>query len=111
MSLQELLLHLQTKQKVFKDVLAFIQQHYNYHPTSFRNGEIVNAANENQGSARILYFAKLNNLSEEDTLSLFAEHYEEVKFTPEGDSHPNIRQFIRYGWNGVAFEQPVLSKK
>lgn len=111
MSLQELLLHLQTKQKVFKDVLAFIQQHYNYRPTSFWNGEIVNAANENQGSARILYFAKLNNLSEEDTLNLFAEHYEEVKFTPEGDSHPNIRQFIRYGWNGVAFEQPVLSKK
>ena len=71
----------------------------------------MNAENENQGSAKTLYFAKLNNLSIEDTLKLFAEHYQAVLEDIEGSSHQNIRNFMQNGWEGVAFEKEVLQPK
>ena len=56
-------------------------------------------------------YAKLNNLSQEDTLKLFAEHYNAVLETPNGTDHNNIRQFMENGWNGVTFENDVLTAK
>ena len=70
-----------------------------------------NAADQNQGSAKVFAFAKLNELSKEDTLKLFAEHYQSVLDTPEGEDHQNIRQFILNGWDGVYFEGEVLISK
>lgn len=90
----------------FKDVLAFIESYYTHTPTAFQNGEAYNEATQNQGSAKVLTFAQLNNLSKEDTLSLFAEHYLAVLNTPEGTDHQNIRQFMAHGWDGVKFERP-----
>ena len=111
MTIHELLQQLKAKQKNFKDVLAFIEEGYNYAPSSFQNGLQSNAENENQGSARVLYFAQLNNLSAEDTLILFAEHYDAVLASPEAADHQNIRQFMINGWDGVQFEKTVLSAK
>ncbi|MFD2874134.1 HopJ type III effector protein [Mucilaginibacter ximonensis] len=92
----------------FKDVIEFIEAHYQHTPTAFKNGEAFNEATQNQGSAKVFAFAKLNNLSKDDTLHLFAEHYKAVLDTPEGTDHQNIRQFMAHGWEGIVFEGRAL---
>lgn len=106
--LNDLLTQLQIKTANFADVIRFIEARYTPVPTAFRNGDQANAATENQGSAKLLSFAKLEGLSETDTLSLFAEHYAAVLATPEGIDHQNIRQFMLHGWAGVVFEGEAL---
>ena len=107
----ELLSSLANKEIVFSDVLAYIAARYEHSPTAFTNGDQVNEETENQGSAKILAFASLNNLDKEQTLALFAEHYEAVLNDPEGDDHQNIRQFMLNGWDGVSFSGVALTLK
>jgi len=95
----------------FKEIIAYIDENFEYTASSFKNGALMNGENENQGSAKTLYFAKLNNLSVEDTLKLFAEHYQAVLDDKDGSSHQNIRNFMHNGWEGVAFETEVLRLK
>lgn len=102
---------LKTSSFTFKQVIEFIEAHYQHQPTAFRNGETYNAATQNQGSAKVFSFAQLNQLSKEDTLYLFAEHYQSVLNTPEGSDHQNIRQFMAHGWEGIAFEGNALAAK
>ncbi|MDR6158158.1 MULTISPECIES: HopJ type III effector protein [Chryseobacterium] len=96
----------------FKDVIAFIDEHYDFTPTKFTNGNTVNDAGQNNGSCKIFSFAKLNDLSKEETLNLFGEFYrEDVLKNPEGSDHQNIRNFMKSGWDGVSFEGKALSRK
>ena len=95
----------------FKEIIAYIDENFDYTASSFKNGTLMNAENENQGSAKTLYFAKLNNLSVEDSLKLFAEHYQAVLDDKEGSSHQNIRNFMEFGWKGISFEKEVLQSK
>ena len=110
MSLQ-LLEQLQQGQAQFSDVLAFIDAAYYHTPTAFKNGQQHNAATENQGSAKVFSFAKIQGLDAAQTLSLFAEHYQAVLATPEGTDHQNIRQFMQHGWDAVEFSGPALQAK
>lgn len=96
---------------VFSDVLAFIEKKYTHTPTAFKNGTQENAADQNQGSAKVLAFGQLEGLSVEETLQLFAEHYQSVLDSPDGVDHQNIRQFMLNGWEGVFFEGDVLKSK
>jgi len=107
----ELIEKLKGNSIVFKDVLEFIDTRYKHQPTAFKNGEAYNEATQNQGSARVFAFAKLNELSKEDTLFLFAEHYQSVLNTPDAVDHQNIRQFMKNGWSGVMFEGEALIAK
>lgn len=95
----------------FKEVIEFIETHYQHQPTAFKNGEAFNEATQNQGSAKVFSFAQLNNLGKEDTLHLFAEHYKSVLNTPHATDHQNIRQFMQHGWAGIAFEGQALAAK
>ncbi|SHN33923.1 HopJ type III effector protein [Chitinophaga sp. CF418] len=95
----------------FKEVIEFIEARYQHQPTAFKNGEAYNEATQNQGSAKVFAFAQLNNLSQEDTLYLFAEHYQSVLNSPDGTDHQNIRQFMKHGWSGVVFEGQALLAK
>lgn len=96
----------------FKDVIAFIDEHYDFTPTKFTNGNTVNEANQNNGSCKIFSFAKLNDLSKEETLNLFGEFYrEDVLKNLEGTDHQNIRNFMESGWEGISFEGKALSRK
>lgn len=95
----------------FKAVIEFIETYYQHQPTAFKNGEAQNEAAQNQGSAKVFAFAQLNNLSKEDTLRLFAEHYQSVLNTPDGTDHQNIRQFMLHGWSGIVFEGTALTAK
>jgi hypothetical protein len=110
-AIDQLLSQLNNKEIKFADVLQFIEAHYTHTPAAFRNGEQLNAATENQGSAKVLRFAQLNKLSETDTLKLFAEHYNDVVATPNSVNHQNIRQFMQSGWEGVRFESEALTEK
>ncbi len=109
--LQTLLTSLKTNAIHFAKVIEFIDTHYQHQPTAFKNGDAYNEATQNQGSARVFAFAQLNNLNAEDTLYLFAEHYQAVLATPEATDHQNIRQFMAHGWDGIVFEGEALVAK
>ncbi|MGN6180279.1 MAG: HopJ type III effector protein [Mucilaginibacter sp.] len=106
--LQRLLEELKENEVTFDQVIDFINTRYQHQPTAFKNGDTYNEESQNQGSARVFAFAQLNNLSKEDTLWLFAEHYRAVLVSPEGTDHQNIRQFMQYGWPGIAFNGQAL---
>lgn len=108
---QDLLKQLQAGEAQFTDVIAFIEARYTHTPTAFQNGQQHNAATENQGSAKVFSFAQLNDLDQQQTLSLFAEHYASVLASPEATDHQNIRQFMQHGWDGIKFEGTTLTAK
>lgn len=96
----------------FKDVIAYIDENYDFTPTKFINGNVTNEANQNNGSCKIFSFAKKLDLSVEKTLALFGEFYrEDVLKNPEGTDHQNIRNFMKYGWEKVLFEGDALKDK
>lgn len=95
----------------FTETMEIIETNYQFHPVAFSVGTQKNAAGENQGSCKLLAFAKLNHLSEDQTLQLFGKYYrEDVLQNPEGNDHQNIRNFILSGWKGVEFDGTALSK-
>ena len=96
----------------FKEVIAYIDENYDFTPTKFTNGNTINEANQNNGSCKVFSFAQLKNLSKEQTLSLFGEFYrEDVLNNPDGTDHQNIRNFIEFGWDGISFDGEALKKK
>lgn len=99
-----LLTAVQSGDFTFLDVISFIDDHYHYTPTTFRNGEVNNTSGTNEGSCKVFGFAKANRLNQTDTLSLFCEHYKKVQDTPSGHDHANIRAFRYWGWQ--AFDMP-----
>ncbi len=95
----------------FEDLISLIDDDYEYTPAGFTNGEIENLTEENQGSAKLFCFAAIHQLSQLETLHCFGRYYQDVLNTPESDSHANIRNFMTYGWEGLKFNSPVLSRK
>jgi hypothetical protein len=94
----------------FQETIQFIDLNYNFEPTKFKNGDTINEENQNNGSCKVFSFALLNKLSEEQTLHLFGDYYrKDVLENPNGTDHQNIRNFIKYGWEGISFEGEVLS--
>lgn len=110
-TISEVLSALNNNSAVFADVLAFIEDKYDFTPVAFDNGDKHNNANENNGSAKVFAVATLNNLSKEDTLRLFAEHYEKVVATPDDTDHDNIRNFMKFGWDGIVMATNPLQSK
>ena len=95
----------------FDDLMALIDDNFNYTPASFTNGDLQNASDENQGSAKLFCFGAVHQLTQLEVLHCFGQHYQTVLNNPEDDSHANIRNFISYGWEGLKFDSPVLVKK
>lgn len=93
----------------FQEVIAYIDENYTFTPTKFTNGEVVNEENQNNGSCKIFSFAKKQGLSGEQTLHLFGDYYRvDVLQHPENEDHQNIRNFIKFGWEGISFEGEAL---
>lgn len=118
MTLEQLLEQLNTQQDLhFAEVIATIEAYYTYTPQSFTNGlgegQVQNPAGTNEGSCKVFAFGKLQQLSPEQTLACFGEHYRKVLATPEGNDHANIRSFMRDAWAGIRFlgTEPVLTSK
>lgn len=97
--------------KNFQKIIAHIDENYEFTPTAFKNGNQYNQAGENNGSCKVFTYAKMHNLSKEDTLQLFGQYYQDVLNTPEGTDHQNIRNFMVYGWEGITFEGEALKSK
>jgi hypothetical protein len=96
----------------FDDTMAVINDAYEFTPTSFTNGEVKNEAGQNSGSCKLLAFALLNKLSEQQTLACFGAYYrDDVLKNPGGTDHQNIRNFMKHGWAGVKFDGMPLRAK
>ncbi|MBK6976805.1 MAG: HopJ type III effector protein [Cytophagaceae bacterium] len=96
----------------FDEVIAFIDEYYLFSPTMFKNGDQINDAGQNNGSCKIFYFSKINQLSESETLACFGKYYRiDVLNNPEGTDHQNIRNFMKFGWAGISFDGIALSLK
>ena len=113
MTEQDLILALknQPEQLSFGDTLAVIDSAYHFTPTAFTNGDVVNAAGENNGSCKIFAFGQLHQLSAEQAVAGFGEHYRGVLADPTGQGHQNIRNFIKHGWAGINFQAQPLAVK
>ena len=96
----------------FSETMAIIADNYVYQPTEFSNGTnpaLVNEAGRNEGSCKIFAFARLHDLSPEQTLALFGDYYRlDVLKNPAGTDHQNIRNFMRDGWDGIVFRGEAL---
>lgn len=110
-ALNELRKRLQQDDYAFSETLAFVAVHYDYQPSAFRNGDVENAAGQNEGSCKTLGLALLEGLSTEEALRAFGEHYRSVLASPEGSDHANIRALQRSGLAGVRFAALPLQRK
>ena len=96
----------------FAETITVIEANYDFTPTAFENGLQHNAAGENSGSCKLFAFAEMKNVSEAATLACFgAYYYEEVLGNPDETNHPNIRNFMKTGWDGIAFYGEALELK
>jgi HopJ type III effector protein len=96
----------------FNQVISHIDSSYHFTPTAFQNGDTYNAANQNNGSCKIFSFANLLKLTKEQTLQLFGDYYrKDVLQNLEGTDHQNIRNFMKFGWDGIKFEGEALTEK
>ena len=81
------------------------------HQLLFTNGNIKNKAGENSGSCKLFAFAIDQQLTKEETLACFGEHYKSVLKDKKGTSHQNIRNFMEFGFDGLTFESEALEIK
>ena len=84
----------------FEEVMEIIDTHFESGLIEFKNGDIVNKPGENEGSAKLLSYAALSDFDKDTTLKLWGQYYREVLADPDGDSHQNIRNFMKTGWDG-----------
>jgi hypothetical protein len=115
MTIDELLTQIKTQAETvnFEDVIDCIDEYFDYTPTHFTNGKghdmVINQPGTNEGSCKIFAFATTQGLSKAETLACFGKYYrEDVLQNPEASDHANIRTFMRYGWDGIRFEQSAL---
>ena len=107
----QLIQQLTDSENTFADTLEFIEQWFEFRPTAFKNGDVNNTNEQNQGSCKVLALAELLNLSDLQTLQCFGEHYREVLATPTADNHFNLRRLVRDGRQDIHFDCFPLTKK
>ena len=98
----------------FDETIAVITENYHYQATEFSNGlnghALINKAGTNEGSCKIFAFAKIHQLDQRQTLNLFGDYYRlDVLNDPQGTGHQNIRNFMKYGWEGISFKGGALT--
>ena len=96
----------------FEDTMSVIDQNYSFTPAEFKNGDQLNAENENNGSCKIFAFARIHDLTEQQTLHCFGDYYrKDVLENPDSNDHLNIRNFMQTGWSGISFTAEPLTEK
>ncbi len=103
----------QTPESVsFNETIETIESIYDFTPTAFQNGDTRNEVGQNSGSCKLFYFAQLQKFNQEQTLQCFGDFYRiDVLENPDASNHQNIRNFIKYGWEGISFEGEALKPK
>jgi len=101
-----------SQEVTFDETMQVIDAMYDFTPVAFTNATLNNEAGENNGSCKIFSFARLQNLSKEQTLACFGDYYrKDVLSNPQGTDHQNIRNFINNGWEGIKFNADALTLK
>ena len=96
----------------FEEAIAVIETSYDFTPTKFYNGYLVNEASENTASCKLFALGRLNKLTKQQMLHCFGHYYrDDVLNNPKGTDHANIRYFMRTGWSGIQFETLPLKLK
>lgn len=96
----------------FNDTMSIIDSLYVFTPTSFKNDDLINEADQNSGSCKIFSFARIHNFIPEQTLACFGSYYrDDVLNHPENSDHQNIRNFMKTGWSGIEFDSEPLTTK
>jgi hypothetical protein len=96
----------------FADTMETIEANYHFTPVRFTNGSVVNEAGTNSGSCKLFAFAKLQQMSKEETLACFGDYYRvDVLQHPDASNHANIRNFMITGWEGISFDGEALQPK
>lgn len=112
MSIEELNNSLNKQVVDFTTTMAFIEENYQFTPTKFINGKLINEQNTNNGSCKIFAYGKLNNLSQQATLNAFGDFYaQDVLGNPTNNDHANIRNFMQTAWQGIEFFGEALKVK
>ncbi|MCG9788451.1 HopJ type III effector protein [Vibrio mediterranei] len=97
---------------MFEQTMQVVDEHFDFSPVSFVNGETENRAGQNNGSCKIFAFAQIQGLDEPSTLACFGQFYrDDVLKNPDGSDHANIRNFIQHGWAGIRFDGVALTAK
>ncbi len=99
------------KSVIFADTMQVIEDNYTFTPTTFTNGNITNNAGENSGSCKLFAFAVAQQLTKQETLFCFGEHYQNVLEDATGTSHQNIRNFMNTDFKGLSFNGEALKTK
>jgi hypothetical protein len=100
------------KKITFGDTIDVIDTYYNFTPSRFTNGAIINEAGQNSGSCKVFSFAQHHKLGKKETLACFGSYYtKDVLENPNGTDHQNIRNFMIGGWDGISFDNEALSLK
>jgi hypothetical protein len=96
----------------FGDTINIIDTYYNFSPSRFTNGDVINEAGENSGSCKVFSFAQHHKLSKVETLACFGSYYrKDVLENPDGTDHQNIRNFMVTAWEGISFDHEALGIK
>lgn len=99
-------------QIMFSETISTIEALYNFNPSAFTNGNLQNSKTENLGSCKVLAFGMKQQFTKEETLACFGQYYfKDVLEYPNGTDHQNIRNFMNTGFEGISFEDEVLTKK
>lgn len=112
MTVDQLLINIKTTPESieFTDVITAIDAQYAFSPMAFKNGETYNEVGKNSGSCKVFSFAQRHNLNQAETLACFGAFYRvDVLQNPTGTDHQNIRNFMKFGWEGISFEGQALS--
>ncbi|OEK09651.1 type III effector [Flavivirga aquatica] len=96
----------------FSETMSTIEANYEFTPTAFTNGTLINGVGENSGSCKLFAFAKVQGFTKDETLACFGKFYfDDVLNNPNGAGHQNIRNFMNTGFDGLAFDGEPLTEK
>jgi len=96
---------------VFETTLEFIEAHYTFTASAFNNVGVINSDKQNQGSCKVFAFGQLFELTQQQALQCFGQHYLDVLATPEVDNHLHLRLVLKDGLADLPFDHFPLEKK
>lgn len=102
---------LNSDEHVFATTLEFIETWFDFTPSAFQNGSVANAVDQNQGSCKVFALAQLLELTQEQALRCFGEHYRDVVATQDVDNHHNLRRLLKEGLADISFDSFPLTQK
>lgn len=108
---QNLIASLESQNHAFSATLAFIDEWYEFTPSGFQNGPVRNENHENQSSGKLLALAEQLQLSHQQLLYCFGEHYRNVLAIPDADNHFNLRYLVANDTPDVQFDHFPLTPK